>query len=182
MPATLQDLAREALSWFTTTKRGEGEEAETIVVTRDGRPDWLETIIYDAHGDLFPDDWRYAAIMSAVEFISESDDDPDDGAGEWADGEVDIYTHSRLKWLGSNLSRPSYCDEARDEMGGEGLDIVELVGWGQYREASEVFGLVLQGLRDRLDEIDGDDDDDLQRRADEIAAADRAQDANEGRT
>ena len=139
---TISEKAREAVGCFETATRDDGTTFDRI---RDGSPEWVTDLARAAHGDMLPDDWRYATIRSALEFIAEADD-PEDGAGEWTDSEVDVYSGARLTWLSSHLSRPGYCDQARDEMGVEGLDIIEQAGLGQYMEASEVYGLVLEAL------------------------------------
>ncbi len=51
----------------------------------------------------------------------------------------------RLAWLASDSSRAGYCDEAAAEFGQSG-DIVDMIALGQYAEAEEVYGLVLQAL------------------------------------
>ncbi len=140
-------LAAEAGAHFTTT-RGD----ETIVTLRDDAPDWVRNLVYRAHGDMLPDDYRYRWTRDALECIEESGeesrDDLDDYAGEFADTAVDVYTGARLAWLASHLSRPGYCDEAADDLGADGLDTVERIGLGQYVESREVFELVANALED----------------------------------
>jgi hypothetical protein len=143
-----QDRAREAAEWFEVAERVEGDEDSRYIRTKDGCPEWVTQLVYSAHGDFLPDDWRYNVIQDALEAIAESDD-PEDAAGEFADSAVDVYTHARLKWLASNLNRAAYCDEAAQEFGAEGSpDIISMIGLGQYYEASEVYGLVLRALED----------------------------------
>jgi hypothetical protein len=145
---TVQSLAAEAAGYFTAGVTREGED-QPIRILKDDRPDWVHELVYSAHGDFGPDDWRYNTIEDALLFIADTDD-PDDGSGEFADSAVDVYNGSRLEWLSSNLRRAGYCDEAADELGSEGLDTFERIGLGQYFEASEVYGLVLRSLEDEL--------------------------------
>jgi hypothetical protein len=149
---TLQQLAASAGEWFETKQRDNGD---TFVALKDGKPEWLQDLVATAHGDDFlPDDYRYKWARDALEYIAEVDD-PDDASGDFADQAVDVYTGARFAWLASNLNRASYCDEAAAEFGAgdTATDIVSMVGWGQYAEASEVYGLVLQALEARLSEI-----------------------------
>jgi hypothetical protein len=37
---------------------------------------------------------------------------------------------------------------------GPGGDIIQLIGMGQYVEASEIFGLVMQALEERVAELE----------------------------
>lgn len=140
----VQAAAALALPHFTTRERGE----DSIVTLRDDAPQWVRDLVHHAHDEFLPDDWRYEAIYSAVEFLADEDNDPDD-SHEWADGLVDVYNAARAAWLGSHLYRGGYCNEAV----AEGLvepeaDIYDRIGVGQYVEAREVWGLVVGALRD----------------------------------
>lgn len=138
---SLESLAREALEYFELAER----ESECVRYWRtiDGAPEWIGELCREAHGDMLPDDWRYSAIVGALEAISEGAED----GHEFADGHVDVYTGSRYEWLGSNLSREQYCEDAREEgLIGEGASISEQIGVGQYCEALEVFASVRDSL------------------------------------
>ena len=77
-----------------------------------------------------------------------------DLAHEWADGNVDVYTVNRIAWLGSNLTRAGYCDEAVEELGVSDSDgITDRIGLGQYMESLEIFGSVAESLEAQLDEL-----------------------------
>lgn len=163
---TVHTLAAEAASWFETATRTDDSRYVRI---KDGAPEWVTDLAHEAHGDMFPDDWRYKATRAALDAIDEAgeDADLDDLSFEYADGEVDVYTGARLDWLASHLSRPGYVDEAIEEMGGgrtsdgefgrgggEPLGVVDMIGQGQYREAHEVFSSVRSFLETRADEDD----------------------------
>lgn len=135
--------AQEAYGWFETATRPNGD---SFVRVKDGAPDWVTDLVYDAHGDFLPDDWRYACIRSALDWLAGSESSIDD-ANEFADGEVDAYTANRFAWLSSNLSRQAYVDEAVDEFGApDEFSIADAVGLGQYMEAQEVYQSVLESL------------------------------------
>ena len=90
---------------------------------------------------------------------------------EWLDGHVNLELGSvgvpsdrrataptleriraLVEWLGSNLNRGGYCDEAVSELGfDEGRGVFGLLALGQYWEALEVFGLVVRALEGRAD-------------------------------
>lgn len=165
MPPTIAELAGEAYDWFTTRTR-EGSD-ETYVTLKDGRPDWVHSLAMEAHGrdadgspSFLPDDWRYDWAQDALGAIHDAgeDADLDDVEHEFADN-VDVYTHDRLKWLSSNLQRSGYCDEAAEELGAVDMDIIQRIGLGQYAERREIFGLVLASLRERLEGLEGGEDD-----------------------
>jgi hypothetical protein len=115
--------------------------------------------VREAHSGMFPDDWRYDAIHSALSDIHDSgyDDEYDamDGSGEFADGNVDAYNGERAAWLASHLSRAGYVDQARDDgLVAEDADIYDRIGVGQYAESEEVYASVVQSLQARLDELE----------------------------
>lgn len=142
-------LAGEAYDWFETATRVGSDE--TFDRLKDGRPEWLQELVREAHGEFLPDDWRYSAIRSALAWIH--DNDGNDESGEFADSEVDVYNAARVKWLGSHINRGSYCDEAASEFGyNEEQGVYGLIGMGQYLEAGEVFGSVYSQLAAIVDE------------------------------
>jgi len=146
---TIETLAREASSGLEVATR---EDGTLFRRKRDDAPAWIENLVYHAHGRMLPDDWRYSCISAALCHLAD-DGDPDD-AHEFADGHVDIYTGRLIEWLASSLSRVVYCDEAASEFGVEPGDIAKAIGIGQYAEAVEVYGLVVEALRERADELD----------------------------
>ena len=148
MTGTVQEIAAEAGQYFETAKRDNGDY---FIRTKDGTPDWVRDLIRAGHGeDFLPDDWRYKTIMHALEYIADTEGDPLDGGGEFADTwGVDTYTSDRIAWLGSNLNRIGYCDEAAEEFGPNetsGDGIIGQIGLGQYVEALEVYNLVYDAL------------------------------------
>lgn len=155
---TTQTLARFAYDCFETAHRSAhpayvhsgDEDGDAYVRVIEGAPGWVTDLCHHAHGEMFPDDWRYRAIRDALEAIMEADD-LDDAGAEYADGMVDVYTGARLAWLSSNLNRVGYCDDAQDEYGSEDQSVTALIGQGQYQEASEVFGLV-RGFLEKLEQ------------------------------
>lgn len=145
---TVQQLARELADAFEGTERANGDE---IRILRDGSPEWMREVVHTAHGDMFPDDYRYEAIENAAEHIAEAED-PEEGAHDFADGAVDVYNGARLAWLASHGDRAGYVDEAREEIGTDAEGgILGEIGRGQYFELIEVYGLVLQALTERAE-------------------------------
>jgi hypothetical protein len=57
--------------------------------------------------------------------------------------ESDIYNHDLIKWVGSNLTRISYCDDAIEE-GAQGF--IGILQCGQLREKEEILYSVRQSL------------------------------------
>lgn len=143
---------REAAEAFAGSfEQAERSDGETFIRLRSGSPTWMTDIVRAAHGEMLPDDWRYACIAAAAEHIAQydSEDEAQDADGPFADGQVDVYTSDRYDWLSSHGYRSGYCDEAREEYGyspAEAMTIEDQIALGQYYEASEVYGLVLHHL------------------------------------
>lgn len=88
-------------------------------------------------------------IRSALDWIAENGFVEDDGAQhEFADAEVSVYTGERYAWLASNLNRQGYINQAVSDLGVEPTaDVAEMIGWGWYMEAREVFDSVVESLK-----------------------------------
>lgn len=141
-------LASVASTWFEAKCR---ENGETFLNLRDDRPEWLLDLVRDAHNGMLPDDWKYAAILSALDSIGEGYS-TDEEHHEWCDGEVDVYNNARSAWLASHLDRAGYCDAAKEEGLADGSEgIFDLIGIGQYQELREIFGFVWDSLTERLE-------------------------------
>lgn len=153
----LQRVASEAVKWFETVKRGEGDDAPNYVRLRDGAPGWIGELVYAAHRDMMPADWRYARIADAINAAAEgalglSDPDFDDtNASEWADSQVDIYTSDLLDWLASSTGRPAYVDEAVElGMSADDDGIIGQIKLGQFCELEEIASSVLESLQAKV--------------------------------
>ena len=140
--ATIQELATKYAAFFITDKREDGTE---FVKTKDGFPAELQELCMHAHGDMFPDDWRYTFIEESLIALSENENSED------VILEADIYTHELTSWLNSRADRCQYCDEATDNYGPSGT-MFELLQNGQAYEKEEVLGLVRQWLEERTEE------------------------------
>jgi hypothetical protein len=137
---TVNDLARKALEWFETGTRDNGEE---FVKTKEGRPDWLKNLIFTAHGDMLPDDYRYKFIEDALQYIADQDEDADLDRPEI---EADTYTSELTKWLHSRNDRVHYLTEALEEY--EIKDGFRALRVAQLCEREEVYYSVLSSLRE----------------------------------
>lgn len=144
-------LAGEAYDAFEHKTRDNGD---AFTCLKDDAPEWVHDLVREAHGDMFPDDWRYAAIRSALGAIHDAEpSDLDDYASEWADSNVDTYNGSRAHWLASNLSRAGYVDEAVEDFGHHEYGVYGDIGLGQYRESEEIFQSIAQSLTERMGDI-----------------------------
>jgi len=140
MSKTVNELAREALEWFEIGTRDNGEK---FVKTKDGRPEWLEALIFNAHGDMSLDDYRYKFIKDALQYIS----DQDEGADlDYPEIEADIYTGDLTAWLNSRNDRVYYLTEALEEY--EIKNGFQALHDAQIIEKEEVYWSVLESLRE----------------------------------
>lgn len=149
--ATLQEIAKQAADSFERATRDDGS---AYVRTKDDAPEWVrDDVVFPAHGDMLPDDWRYETVWLACEWIAENAGNAEDTSGEFADSRVDIYTSALTDWLGSHVTRPGYVDDAREEFGAcdDASGILGEIARGQYLEASEVYSLTFAALDARAD-------------------------------
>ena len=148
--STVHELASAMSEAFQRKTRDTGAEFVTL---RDGSPDWMRVVVYNAHGDMLPDDTRYLMIEVAVDAIAEAEPDGD------LDAQVDampepIYYDDVGRWLSTYASaRLDYVDQAREE----GFVDDDATAWdriaaGIVYERREVFDLVLSTLRDLADD------------------------------
>ena len=156
---TIQSVAKDTQQYFERITRGE----DTITVLTDARPEWLFDAVYSAHGEMLPDDWKFAVCESAVDALAESDDaDLDDLAHEFADGEIDVYNGARLQWLSSNLNRVYYVEDAAKEYGTENnageFDLFQLIGQGQYAEARECFDTIRNAIEAEAERLNSEEE------------------------
>ena len=150
MSKTVNELAREALEWFITDTRNNGEK---FIKTKEGRPDWLENLIFTAHDDMLPDDYRYKFIEDALIMIADQDEDADLDCPEI---EADIYTSDLTKWLHSRNDRVCYLTEALEEY--EIKDGFQALYLAQLCERGEVYYSVLNNLRELYDAQEEEDE------------------------
>ena len=146
-------IAGEAFDWFETRTR---DDDTTYTTLKDGRPDWVQDAVREAHCGMLPDvDRIYRLCRDTFMFIHGNDATEDDQS-EFAEQAVDVYTMNRLRWLASHLSRPGLCDEAADEFGGgyDDASITDRIGWGQYLEASRVYAAIWTAVEARSGDIE----------------------------
>ena len=140
-PESIQDLARYFESKFVQKERDDGEKFWDA----EDRPEELKELIYDAHDDMLPDDWRYQFIWESLVALSEYED-PD----EAIEGiEPDMYTSQLTEWLNSRNDRVYYLTEAQRNYGSD--DGFQTLSQAQYEEKSEVFWSVKNSLEKILD-------------------------------
>ena len=156
---TIESLAAEASLFFTDGPRVSEDTGRTIRILKDDAPEWVQDLVYSAHGDMGPDDIRYDWTEDALSAIEQD--------GESAELEPDIYTSDLTRWLASRTDRFSYCDEAASEgYVGEGAGLIERLQAGQAMEQREIMAAVLEALNEELErreeavedkETDGDE-------------------------
>lgn len=150
MPTTtrLQDLATTARKAFVRDRRTDGSEFWRTI--EDDRPEWVQDLCHAAHGDMWPDDWRYHFIVEALDALAETAD-PDDILME-----PDVYTHELTAWLASRADRYEYCDLAMEEGGIDytSQGILAALMDGQLREKEEVLALVREQLEAMIENDD----------------------------
>lgn len=115
----------------------------------------------NVHGDFLPDDHRYEIIEKIISemlvLLNYSDyehESIDKVIGEISDTEIepDIYMGDLLYWVSSNLNRTTYVDDSQSIFGYTNFE--ELLRNAQYLEIEETKQLILNELREMLEEIE----------------------------
>lgn len=118
-----QIAAAEMAASFEAASRPDG--CGDFIRRKDGAPKWVRDAVREAAG----------------------------GQGEFADGEVDIYNSDRAKWLAAHDGNAEYMDEARRDFGPSEQGIMGDIGQGQYRQAKEIYGVILRVVVERSEEL-----------------------------
>jgi hypothetical protein len=148
MSTDIEQIATEAVAQLEIRNRNE----DHIVATKDDAPDWVKDLVHTAHGDHFlPDDFIYETISDALGALSDNENLEE---MEWADQGVRVYADELLKWLGSNLYRQGYVDEATEQFGHSEDGIINDIARGQMMERMQIMASVKQSLETRLEEIE----------------------------
>lgn len=111
-------------------------------------PEWRQELTRVAHGDMFPDDWRYRMISECADDLAVYDPENwEDNIMTIADSLVDVYTRDLLNWLGSRLDRFCYFDDAQEEgYVPDDADIMTRIKIGQFKEHEEILQHLVIGL------------------------------------
>ncbi|MDD2627802.1 MAG: hypothetical protein PHD20_02830 [Clostridia bacterium] len=151
MERTIQELASEALTYFTTGTRDNGNK---YIKTTDNRPEWVHDMVFTAHdnGNILPDDWKYKFIEESLYYISEHEevDFPEEM-------EADIYTSDLTEWLHSRNDRIYYMSEVLEEYDHikDGFQLLQI---SQTKEKEEVYFSVLNSLQEIIDNQENDEE------------------------
>jgi len=141
---TLESIAAEASKFFVSKTKDDGKN---FTIYTDDRPQWVEDLVFEAHGDKLPDDYIYEWIDSALKSIAGGM--TEDNIYDYVDSEVDCYTSGLTEWLNSRNDRVYYLTDALNQC--EQTDGFELLGMAQYQEIGEVFNSVLNSITERLE-------------------------------
>jgi hypothetical protein len=145
--ANINKLAAKYASKFVVKTRDNGDK---FYSTEGDRPQALTDLIFDAHNDMLPDDYKYAFIVDALEYISDDTNNVDD-----PELREEPYNHALLKWLSSNLQRAGYVDDYVNETGysTSNFDLFNLISCGMMEEQLDVYYSVLTSLRKLCNEL-----------------------------
>jgi len=143
----IAELAGEMSRNFETKERRSGVKfvCQKVMIK------WQQDICLKAHGDKGPDDTTYKFIEKAVDALSNltEDQDPEDLINEI---EEDIYTSDLTEWLNLRNDHVYYLTGVLRDFGGID-DGFQLLGAAQKMQIDEVAHLVLEGLKERAEEL-----------------------------
>ena len=140
-PEPVQELAKLVRCTFSLETRDNGSEYWTH---NRCAPDWINELCHTAHGDMLPEDYRYAFIVEALDALEEAED-VDEARGGY---EFEHRNYQLALWLATHGHRFQYCDDwARDMCSRNTYD--RLAG-GHLSERLEVLELVRGSLEEQL--------------------------------
>ena len=147
----IQELAEYANSFFTTMQAQRGEKQKTINILVDRYPSWIYEMVYKAHEEMLPDDYKYEYIVETLDALSEGQD-PEEGLN---DLEADVYDSDLLEWLSSHGERQGFVNEAVEVYGhSKEMGIMGDIMMGQKSEKEQVWRIVVEALKERLEDIE----------------------------
>lgn len=155
---TVQELAAKYVACAQRRTRDNGEKFWVF----EPEDEDLEDLIFKAHGDMLPDDWRYSFVVDALREIQDATDKWLDEPG--FDYTQDLSNYQATVWLGSHGSRSSYVDDHIQDYGidEKKFSVISAILNGYAAEKEEVFFSVLSSLRSLVDvdfdSKEGDDD------------------------
>ncbi len=147
----IQELAVHALTFFERRGRQRGDVETHFYTLTERHPTWVKDMVYTAHEDMMPNDYKYQYVVDTLDALSEGQD-PDDGL---SDIEADVYNYDLLKWVQSHGERVGFVDEVVSELGHHpDLGMIGDLMMGQVQEKQQVWQSVVSSLRERLDDIE----------------------------
>ena len=147
---TIRELAAEVSKMFVKGARDNGQDYWHRV---DNAPEWVTELSHTAHRDMFPDDHKCLFVVEALDTISETEEDNLDSP----EIEADVYYHELLTWFSSHMERVERVDDIIAEYG-KGKTIMDDITAAQAREKEEVYFSVLSFLRDKLEEMNTEEE------------------------
>lgn len=108
---------------------------------------------YNAMSDVLnkfrADDYAYDAVFGFLEYLLENGDDGDmnDLVHEFADAEVDVYTHDLTAWLHSDIWNVAYLDDAVAEFGSDVTNVLTLAQYMFYRDIGNEVVMAIDELK-----------------------------------
>jgi len=132
--ASLSSLASELASSIQWEERANGSRFLALPLSA---PDWMREVVFSAHEEELPNDWRYElALRSAMALKEQPEADLYELASEVAEQLSTVYTGELLSWYAEIPSRLSYADDAREELGtGSADDVGGMLQLGQWLAA-----------------------------------------------
>lgn len=138
----IQRLASDINDAMIQKTRKDGEEYYCL---KDGSPNWMQYIIWGAHGDRLPDDSVYTTIARDVlPAILDAESDIESIEEGIREIEADVYTSDLTEWLNDSNENVYYLTEALEET--DIKDGFRLLSYAQYLWRQEIATDLLAAL------------------------------------
>lgn len=132
--------------WFEPIEGRDG--AWTL---REGRPDWMQEAVREAHANDAPGDWIYAECRAAFQSIDDGSLTDDDSLHQYADGRVDVYTKELYQWATDHCLGDLYAQakEESEELLSDTKDPEKIFSAIQYSAIRFIATTILEAYQDQ---------------------------------
>lgn len=144
---TVKERATEALHYFDHVER-ETTDSKVILVLKDDAPHQLREMVHAAHLGLVPND---TSIRMIYEMLCTLSDVRGDSAvdGIIAEFEPPIYYNELIDWLGSDMTRVDYADDAIERLRAVGseFNLLNVLRLAYKLEVEAIAAVIVNELK-----------------------------------
>ncbi|HXY87605.1 MAG TPA: hypothetical protein VEG44_04135 [Candidatus Acidoferrales bacterium] len=145
---TIKERAAGALYYFDHVER-ETTDNKVVLVLKDDAPQQLRHMLHGAHLGLVPNDTSVRMIYELLCALSDARDDSEVD-GIIAEFESPIYYHELIDWLGSDMTRVDYADDAIERLRAidSEFNLLDVLRLAYKLEVEEIAAVIVNELKD----------------------------------
>lgn len=144
---TIRHLAAELAAGFVGVPDGEADLTRNgcrVRVLTDATRERFQEVCHKAHGEMFPDDWRYSMIEEVADILADSESE-EEYRDRISEAEAPIYNAELLGYIGSHGARfNGYAEDAMRDYQPDSF--IRICGMAWHLEFEEVASLLFDAL------------------------------------